>query len=181
MPTTDKQLLIDEDLFLSSSVSLFHTNVCCCQLRESFPLGKRKGATGRAKRDQDVGTFLHKHVSNSIHSPCPRAFPTHSLNRELMHLLTSPPPGISAFPANPDSLFLWSATVSGPPDSPYEGIEWKLEIKFGGSYPIKAPEVKFQKGVWHPNVDLESGAICLDILKVGRRNGCRANRLMELG
>lgn len=84
-----------------------------------------------------------------------------------MHLLTNPPNGISAFPSSPDSLFTWHATISGPPDSVYEGLTFKLEIKFAGDYPIRAPQARFGMGCWHPNVDLESGAICLDILKVG--------------
>jgi ubiquitin-conjugating enzyme E2 C len=83
-----------------------------------------------------------------------------------MHLLTSPPPGISAFPTSPDSLFTWSATILGPEQTVYQGIDWKLTIKFGGEYPIKAPDVKFGRGMWHPNVDLETGTICLDVLKV---------------
>ncbi|KAI9014327.1 ubiquitin conjugating enzyme E2-C, Ubc11 [Hyaloraphidium curvatum] len=96
--------------------------------------------------------------------PADPASVTKLLNRELMHLLATPPPGISAFPKDPDSLFVWSATVAGPPESPYEGLDLRLEMRFPGTYPIKAPEVAFQRGVWHPNVSLD-GAICLDILK----------------
>lgn len=72
--------------------------------------------------------------------------------------------GISAFPDG-DNLFKWLATITGVPGTAYEGLTFKLCLKFPASYPYAAPTVTFESKCFHPNVD-EAGNICLDILKV---------------
>lgn len=58
----------------------------------------------------------------------------------------------------------WSAQLIGPKDSPFEGGDFKLDIKIPADYPFKPPEVKFLTKIYHPNIN-SSGVICLDILK----------------
>ena len=72
--------------------------------------------------------------------------------------------GISAFP-EADNMFSWIATISGAEDTPYAGLRYKLSMKFTSSYPYAAPCVTFITSCFHPNVDLQGGSICLDILK----------------
>ncbi|KAF2366509.1 Ubiquitin-conjugating enzyme E2 [Trinorchestia longiramus] len=55
--------------------------------------------------------------------------------------------------------------IAGPPDTPYEGGTFKLEIKIPDTYPFNPPKVKFLTKIWHPNISSVTGAICLDILK----------------
>ncbi|XP_047524433.1 ubiquitin-conjugating enzyme E2-22 kDa isoform X2 [Pieris napi] len=55
--------------------------------------------------------------------------------------------------------------ITGPPDTPYEGGIFKLEIKIPETYPFTPPKVRFITKIWHPNVSSVTGAICLDILK----------------
>ncbi|XP_045510088.1 ubiquitin-conjugating enzyme E2-22 kDa [Colias croceus] len=55
--------------------------------------------------------------------------------------------------------------ISGPPDTPYEGGVFKLEIKVPETYPFNPPKIRFITKIWHPNVSSVTGAICLDILK----------------
>jgi ubiquitin-conjugating enzyme E2 D/E len=62
-----------------------------------------------------------------------------------------------------DDVFHWSATIAGPPDSPYQGGRFLLDIKFPTEYPFKPPTVTFNTKVYHPNVN-SNGNICLDIL-----------------
>jgi len=89
---------------------------------------------------------------------------TKRLQTELMQLMCSPAPGISAFPSADGNLFSWIATILGPDDTPYAGLTFKLSFAFPPNYPYKAPEVLFKTPIYHPNVDF-SGRICLDILK----------------
>lgn len=56
--------------------------------------------------------------------------------------------------------------IAGPPDTPYEGARFQLEIKIPETYPFNPPKVRFVTKIWHPNVSSVTGAICLDILKV---------------
>ncbi|CAH0401783.1 unnamed protein product [Chilo suppressalis] len=56
-------------------------------------------------------------------------------------------------------------TIAGPPDTPYEGGTFLLEIKVPETYPFNPPKIRFITKIWHPNVSSVTGAICLDILK----------------
>ena len=51
----------------------------------------------------------------------------------------------------------------GPPDSPYQGGVFFLNINFPPDYPFKPPKVTFTTKIYHPNVN-SNGSICLDIL-----------------
>ena len=64
-----------------------------------------------------------------------------------------------------DDLTELSGTIKGPPDTPYEGGTFSVEIKIPDTYPFNPPKVRFITKIWHPNVSSVTGAICLDILK----------------
>lgn len=86
------------------------------------------------------------------------------LQTELMTLMTSPAPGISAFPSADGNLLSWGATIEGPDETPYAGLTFKLSFEFPSNYPYAPPTVLYRTPIYHPNVDF-SGRICLDILK----------------
>lgn len=88
---------------------------------------------------------------------------TKRLQTELMQLMTSAAPGISAFP-NDANILAWTATIEGPDDTPYADLTFKLSFEFPSNYPYAPPTVLFKTPIYHPNVDF-SGRICLDILK----------------
>ena len=54
---------------------------------------------------------------------------TKRLQSELMGLMSSADPGISAFPDG-DSLFSWLGTIAGGQSTVYEGLTYKLSLKF---------------------------------------------------
>lgn len=64
-----------------------------------------------------------------------------------------------------DDLTELAGTIKGPPDTPYEGGTYRLEIKIPDTYPFSPPQVRFITKIWHPNISSVTGAICLDILK----------------
>lgn len=52
----------------------------------------------------------------------------------------------------------------GPPDTPYEGGRFVINIKIPTDYPFRPPSMHFTTRIWHPNVSSQTGAICLDTL-----------------
>ncbi|GFQ08193.1 ubiquitin-conjugating enzyme e2 19 [Phtheirospermum japonicum] len=71
--------------------------------------------------------------------------------------------GVSAFPEG-DNIFTWVGTIEGSKGTMYEGLSYKLSLRFPLDYPFKPPQVKFETMCFHPNVD-QYGNICLDILQ----------------
>ena len=85
------------------------------------------------------------------------------INKELQELGRDPPANCSAGPVGDDN-FHWSGTIMGPPDSPYQGGLFFLDINFPYDYPFKPPKISFVTRIYHPNIN-GNGSICLDILK----------------
>jgi ubiquitin-conjugating enzyme E2 C len=114
----------------------------------------RRGPDGQSTTKRLVSLRLrHFYVTDGLR-----------LQTELMQLMTSPAPGVSAFPNSDGGLLSWTATIEGPDDTPYAGLTFKLSFAFPPNYPYAAPTVLFKTPIYHPNVDF-SGRICLDILK----------------
>ncbi|KAB2085973.1 hypothetical protein ERO13_A05G413000v2 [Gossypium hirsutum] len=89
---------------------------------------------------------------------------TQRLQKELMALMMSSGDlGVSAFPEG-ESIFTWIGTIKGGEGTMYEGLSYKLSLRFPLDYPFKPPQVKFETTCFHPNVD-QFGNICLDILQ----------------
>ncbi|KAH8108468.1 ubiquitin-conjugating enzyme E2 [Phellopilus nigrolimitatus] len=89
---------------------------------------------------------------------------TKRLGNELMTLMMSSSPGISAFPKTDANLFEWVGTIEGAPATVYAGLTFKISIAFPPNYPYVPPAIRFDTPCYHPNVDL-NGNICLDILQ----------------
>lgn len=52
-----------------------------------------------------------------------------------------------------DNLRYFDVTITGPPDTPYEGGQFKLELFLPEDYPMSAPKVRFLTRLYHVNVD----------------------------
>lgn len=86
------------------------------------------------------------------------------VQKELKEMTENPPPGATAAPVGPN-VYHWKASIRGPSGTPYEGGVFTMDITFPADYPFSPPKVVFETKVYHPNVERNTGAICLDILK----------------
>ncbi|XP_042062460.1 ubiquitin-conjugating enzyme E2 11-like isoform X1 [Salvia splendens] len=95
------------------------------------------------------------------------------IQKELKDLQKDPPSACTAdqhvaitWHAGPvgEDMFHWQATIMGPPDSPYSGGVFLVNIHFPPDYPFKPPKISFKTKVYHPNIN-SNGSVCLDILK----------------
>jgi len=64
-----------------------------------------------------------------------------------------------------NNLHRWSGVLKGPMGTSYQTGQFKIKCKIPISYPISPPEIYFQSKIFHPNIHLSTGEICLDILK----------------
>lgn len=83
---------------------------------------------------------------------------------DLKAIQHDPPEGCSASPISDENMFVWTATVMGPDETPWEAGVFSLRLTFSEKYPDKPPRVRFTCPMFHPNV-FEDGHICLDIIQ----------------
>ena len=86
------------------------------------------------------------------------------IQREYQLLKTAPLDNLRIELNEETILNEWTSYLKGPTATPYEGGNFKLNIRFRENYPFNPPVVKFVTKIYHPNIS-ETGAICLDVLK----------------
>ncbi len=60
--------------------------------------------------------------------------------------------GVVATPIDNTNLTHLKGTFPGPPDTPYAGGTFQIDIVIPEMYPFKSPAMKFDTKIWHPNV-----------------------------
>lgn len=87
------------------------------------------------------------------------------LRKELDQVSTFGVTGIKSIGPKGDNILQWSAKLSGPRNTPYEGGVFSLDIEFPDSYPFRAPRVKFRTCVYHPSISKATGQMCSGIIE----------------
>eukprot|EP00071_Canis_lupus_P040877 XP_022274434.1 ubiquitin-conjugating enzyme E2 U isoform X9 [Canis lupus familiaris] len=85
------------------------------------------------------------------------------LERDFQELKENNFKGITAFPVSED-LMEWGANIEGLQNTFWHGLFFQLTIHFTSQYNFVPPVVKFITIPFHPNVDQNSGRVCIDFL-----------------
>jgi ubiquitin-protein ligase len=74
------------------------------------------------------------------------------INKERINLQNDPLESCSAAPASDENMLYWIGTISGSPNTPYEGGTFHLTIEYPELYPRHPPSLTFTTPIFHPNV-----------------------------
>lgn len=89
--------------------------------------------------------------------------------REIRDLHKNPPEGVRLVVDGqsgvPSSLGEVVAEIQGPQETPYEGKFFQLKLVLSCDFPASPPRGFFLTKIYHPNVDMATGAICVNTLK----------------
>jgi ubiquitin-conjugating enzyme (huntingtin interacting protein 2) len=79
--------------------------------------------------------------------------------KELGDIQNDTASNIVAHPEDGHDLSHLLASFPGPPDTPYEGGTYVVDIKIPTEYPFRPPMMNFKTKLWHPNVS--SQTVCI--------------------
>ena len=71
------------------------------------------------------------------------------------------PPGSS----DADDLTQLDILLAGPTYTPFAAGVWKLHLTIPPTYPQQPPTANFRTTIFHPNVDPQTGGVCVETLK----------------
>lgn len=86
------------------------------------------------------------------------------VQKELSDIRSDKESQITAEPIDGHDLTHLRALFPGPPDTPYEGGTYMVDIKIPTEYPFRPPVMYFSTKLWHPNVS--SQTVCLPLLSI---------------
>lgn len=64
--------------------------------------------------------------------------------------------GVFAAPNDGVNLRHLTGTFPAPPDTPYAGATYQIDIQIPDTYPFKSPAMRFITKIWHPNVSSQT-------------------------
>jgi len=64
--------------------------------------------------------------------------------------------GVVAHAPDPANLSHLKGTFPAPPDTPYAGGTYVVDIQIPDMYPFKSPIIKFDTRIWHPNISSQT-------------------------
>lgn len=69
--------------------------------------------------------------------------------------------GCTAGPQKKTDIYNWNVTLKGPNKSCYENGLFQLSLIFPKNYPHDPPDIKFVTKIYHPNISMKDGTICI--------------------
>lgn len=63
-----------------------------------------------------------------------------------------------------DNMQEFYVIFKGPGETPFADGRWKVHVELPDQYPYKSPSIGFVNRIFHPNIDEQSGSVCLDVI-----------------
>ena len=76
--------------------------------------------------------------------------------KELDDMAKDATSGMHAEVVNHSDMMHLRGWFAGPPDTPYAGGTYTVDITLPDNYPFVPPKMRFQTRVWHPNVSSQT-------------------------
>eukprot|EP00123_Amoebidium_parasiticum_P022762 comp9439_c0_seq1/m.4496 comp9439_c0_seq1/g.4496 ORF comp9439_c0_seq1/g.4496 comp9439_c0_seq1/m.4496 type:complete len:223 (-) comp9439_c0_seq1:24-692(-) len=86
------------------------------------------------------------------------------LSRDVKKLMTTHLEGIKVEIKEDDMTDIF-AVIDGPEDTPYAGGKFRMRLVLGNDFPSSPPKGFFVTKIFHPNVNTQTGEICVNTLK----------------
>ena len=81
---------------------------------------------------------------------------------------------------NPDNIYEWKIISIGPKDTPYADGIFIIKLKFPQDYPNQRPSIFFLTRIFHMNVHLSDGYVCVNFINDWRKNSTVREILTKL-
>ena len=72
--------------------------------------------------------------------------------KELADIQSDTDSQINIQPGEGSDMSHLLASFPGPPDTPYEGGTYVIDVTIPLEYPFRPPKMEFKTKLWHPNV-----------------------------
>ncbi|EEC18146.1 ubiquitin-conjugating enzyme E2 S-like [Ixodes scapularis] len=114
-------------------------------------------------------------TSSNVENVAPQVL--RQVSRELCQLVKEPPEGIRVF-VNEQDVSDIEASIEGPQGTPYAGGVFRLRLVLPKDFPASPPRGFFVTKIFHPNVAVPSGEICVNTLKKDWRPDLGLQRIL---
>ena len=81
---------------------------------------------------------------------------TRRIAKEIADIKSDIHSNVTVEPVRDDDLTHLRGIFNGPPDTPYEGGTYSVDIRIPSEYPFRPPMMKFETKLWHPNVSSQT-------------------------
>ncbi|KAH8369442.1 hypothetical protein KR009_011249 [Drosophila setifemur] len=82
------------------------------------------------------------------------------LHRDVNRLLAS-----GYFTTVDEDMAKLDVRFEGPLGTAYEGGVWTVNVAMPQEYPLRAPRVRFVTKILHPNIEFNTGLVCMNVFK----------------
>ena len=100
------------------------------------------------------------------------------LRKAFEDMLKNPVDGIRVFLPDDNDISVWHASITGPPNTPYEGGTYLVKLKFSRDYPNRPPVTTMKTKIYHININ-RAGKFCTALLDGEWTRDCTVGDILE--